>query len=525
VGGAVGSIGTYSFDVFLNSALEEESYVGPANDDIDSAQSVDSSFIQLPGGGQRGAVLGRTATLSGSIAEIEPNDNFWSAQDIDGGSWNVDFDPYIDESTVRPHISIQGTGDNSYDYYAFTVSTAGEYGIFDIDLSSGLDSWLDISDGFGNILYSSDDAGYDNGSYTGLDSLISYEFPAAGTYYVRVASCCDQPVQIGSAYTLQISLANHPVNPPSGSADTYSVSLDANQAVTIIGTSLTGGNIDISLLDNDGSVVASGTDDDLADVIDFSVGSSGIYYIQVSGDSAVEYSLVVTQSEAPGEGAAPHLADGARSSAVAEFVWCNARESHDVNDDGRVSPLDALAIINSLNAEGTRQLPSDSVSEPARLFYDVNRDGFISPRDALQVVNYLNAGGNSRTVGENAEVPVSDPTVDEQVTPAIPRVTDSAAKVVVKDTRPAAAFEFVTPPADCAPPLSVDSTTSNDKAMSADFWSDPDLRWVSDDKSSELDALTQEAMSQATATRRQLELQYRERLFEAYGRQRVGSGL
>jgi predicted outer membrane repeat protein len=208
-----------------------------------------------------------------------------------------------------------------------------------------------------------------------------------------------------------------------------------------------------------------------------------------------------------------------------EFVWCNARESHDVNDDGRVSPLDALAIINSLNAEGTRQLPSDSGSEPARLFYDVNRDGFISPRDALQVVNYLNAGGNSRTVAENAELTESVLTVDEQTTPALQRVTDSAAKVVVKDTRPAAAFEFVTPPADWTPPLSVDSTRPNDKAMSVDFWSDPDLRWVSDDKSSELDALTQEAMSQATATRRQLELQYRERLFEAYGRQRVGSGL
>jgi hypothetical protein len=208
-----------------------------------------------------------------------------------------------------------------------------------------------------------------------------------------------------------------------------------------------------------------------------------------------------------------------------EFVWYNARESHDVNDDGRVSPLDALAIINSLNAEGTRQLPSDSVGQTARLFYDVNRDGFISPRDALQVVNYLNAGGNSRTVALNAEVTAKAPTVDEQATPALPRVTDSAAKVVVKDTRPAAAFEFVAPPADWAPPVSADSTTSNDKALSADFWSDPDLRWVSDDKSSELDALTQEAMSQATATRRQLELQYRERVFQAYGRQRVGSGL
>ena len=220
------------------------------------------------------------------------------------------------------------------------------------------------------------------------------------------------------------------------------------------------------------------------------------------------------------------LNDGKRNpKSDSEFVWCNARESHDVNDDGRVSPLDALAIINSLNAEGTRQLPSDSVGHTARLFYDVNRDGFISPRDALQVVNYLNSGGDSRALPVNTEETVSDLTVNKQAAPAIPRVTDSAAKVVAKDTRPAAAFEFVTPPADWAPPVLADSTTTTDKALSLDVWSDPDLRWAPDEQRSELDALAQEAMAQAAAMRRELELQYRERIFEAYGRQQVGSGL
>ncbi|TWT97361.1 dockerin type I domain-containing protein [Neorhodopirellula pilleata] len=59
----------------------------------------------------------------------------------------------------------------------------------------------------------------------------------------------------------------------------------------------------------------------------------------------------------------------------------------DVNADGRVSALDALIVINALNA-----LANDNgVENGKRPFLDVNHDGSITAVDALQVINVLNA--------------------------------------------------------------------------------------------------------------------------------------
>lgn len=54
-----------------------------------------------------------------------------------------------------------------------------------------------------------------------------------------------------------------------------------------------------------------------------------------------------------------------------------------------VTPLDAILIINELNANGARALPPPTGPIPA--YWDVDGDNRISPLDALLVVNYLNA--------------------------------------------------------------------------------------------------------------------------------------
>ncbi len=64
------------------------------------------------------------------------------------------------------------------------------------------------------------------------------------------------------------------------------------------------------------------------------------------------------------------------------------RDPMDVNADGKVTPLDALMIINALNAHVQSRGPGVAGSR-----LDVNRDAVISPIDALLVVNYLSFGG------------------------------------------------------------------------------------------------------------------------------------
>lgn len=58
----------------------------------------------------------------------------------------------------------------------------------------------------------------------------------------------------------------------------------------------------------------------------------------------------------------------------------------DVNDDGRISSMDALLIINELNAKDR----SDSGDSRTTNFVDVNDDGRVSALDALTVINALN---------------------------------------------------------------------------------------------------------------------------------------
>ncbi len=74
------------------------------------------------------------------------------------------------------------------------------------------------------------------------------------------------------------------------------------------------------------------------------------------------------------------------------YPWHNGLNLRDVNDDGFITPVDSLQIINAINrGEGTA-LPLDRPRPLQKPFYDVNRDGFLSPLDALQVINYLNRG-------------------------------------------------------------------------------------------------------------------------------------
>ncbi len=70
VGGAPGSIGTYSFEVLVNAAYEDESNGGPSNNS--SPQDIDGSFISLPGGASRGAVLGTADGGPNYVASAEP---------------------------------------------------------------------------------------------------------------------------------------------------------------------------------------------------------------------------------------------------------------------------------------------------------------------------------------------------------------------------------------------------------------------------------------------------------------------
>ncbi|QDV45053.1 peroxidase [Stieleria neptunia] len=63
----------------------------------------------------------------------------------------------------------------------------------------------------------------------------------------------------------------------------------------------------------------------------------------------------------------------------------NVFDAEDVNDDGEVSAVDALIIINSINRDG---------GDDAQRFTDVNNDGRRSALDALRVINRIGRDRN-----------------------------------------------------------------------------------------------------------------------------------
>ncbi|TWT73866.1 GEVED domain-containing protein [Allorhodopirellula solitaria] len=75
-----------------------------------------------------------------------------------------------------------------------------------------------------------------------------------------------------------------------------------------------------------------------------------------------------------------------------QSIYQNPVDQYDVTGDGYVSAIDALRILNLINAREDTTSPF-SVSElttPPPDYYDVSGDGFITTVDVLQVINELN---------------------------------------------------------------------------------------------------------------------------------------
>jgi uncharacterized delta-60 repeat protein len=125
---------------------------------------------------------------------------------------------------------------------------------------------------------------------------------------------------------------------------------------------------------------------------------------------------------------------GSDTSAAQTFIinvgpfspWQNPISIDDVDANGTVSPLDALIIINEINANGAHTLgalanpPSGPVD-----YLDVNGDGVVSPLDALIIINDLNAetrAGGTTLATSSPAASVSPPNAA-----AVPIVTTAAA--------------------------------------------------------------------------------------------------
>jgi uncharacterized repeat protein (TIGR01451 family) len=92
--------------------------------------------------------------------------------------------------------------------------------------------------------------------------------------------------------------------------------------------------------------------------------------------------------------------------------WTNPHDRYDVNNDGYITPLDALILIREINSMDTLTTPpglGEAEASDYPYFVDVNGDGYLTPQDVLNVIRTLNELSEAAVSGA-VSAPASTPT-------------------------------------------------------------------------------------------------------------------
>lgn len=116
----------------------------------------------------------------------------------------------------------------------------------------------------------------------------------------------------------------------------------------------------------------------------------GLYYVEAvspSGRVLSDARREVTLAEGGSVGSVDFVAH------TGAISWQNPVRPTDVNGDGNLTALDALVLINYINAHGGNlSVPADDVPPP---YLDVDGNGLVTAADVLVVINQLNSAATS----------------------------------------------------------------------------------------------------------------------------------
>ncbi|WP_426026908.1 M10 family metallopeptidase C-terminal domain-containing protein [Brevundimonas sp. TWP2-3-4b2] len=299
----------------------------------------------LRGGGGNDELVASAANSGGGVDVLklfdEANSSIASAVSLDGAFARLPRDGVLD-AEVTPHATVVAETHGGLEYYAFTVG-ANTAVTFDIDGAS-FDSTLRIFNAAGTELADNDDAQYTGDKGPATDSLLTFTFAQAGTYYVQVGQYASAgatgyattPAPPGLTYTLHISVPGHAIQP-----------------TTLLGSQLFGDAGDDILRSSLGSdVLDGGIGTDTA----VFAGNRASYTVTVSGG-------VTTVSNAEGTDTVTNVerlqfADMVTNAAgVVEGLPINGTASADTLNgtagDDVINGLDGNDVINGLGGNDT----------------------------------------------------------------------------------------------------------------------------------------------------------------------------
>jgi Dockerin type I domain len=151
----------------------------------------------------------------------------------------------------------------------------------------------------------------------------------------------------------------------------------------------------------------------------------GNYSVQVAPAAGSQATSPTTQSVTISSAVPAAIADFGFASFVSS--WQNPSNRFDVNNDGFVSPIDALLVINDLNLRESRTLDQTDIAPP---YIDVDGDGNVAPIDVLQVINAIDqASGesesNAQVLSASVVVATGSPIPEGEFVPLDQTIVDS----------------------------------------------------------------------------------------------------
>jgi hypothetical protein len=330
VGGAGGSVGAYTVQVFLNTALELKQHDGPPNTTLATAQNLDSAFVALPKNASRGAVLGgngatfQTTTVfstdleSGTAGFVVNNNTGLSGRGT--GLWHLSTGRGSQSGHSATHSFYYGKGEGAGGggNYDTGVANAG----YLTSPSIALPANAQISAGFNYVLQTERFSGFDNADLlvstnggVSFSLLTRYSVTAESSVWraatpVNLSAYAGQTVQLRWSFDTVDSLNNDfegwyvddiqvQAQVPVPWNDYYSFTLGAGDSVALSLKTLSGVTPDLKLLGPNGSLLATGsggaTNVDRA-ISSILVSTPGTYYALVTGSPAATFSVVVTRN-------------------------------------------------------------------------------------------------------------------------------------------------------------------------------------------------------------------------------------
>lgn len=384
-------------DVLIGTAFNDELYGGNGFDLLRGGAGNDL----LDSGANSGAPVAILPTAGATLDTALPIDHFFT----------LAADPEIFDSTTVPHATLNvdvHTGNNEFDqetnrYVAVNVAAGATLTIDVDDAFFSVDTRVAIYDADGNQLASNDDgAALDPGSENSADSLLSFTFASAGTYYVEVTSFIAASHQQDS-FLVNFSLTSASV--PTGDVleggagnDTYVVYAATDQVVENSGegTDLVRSSVSYALADNvenltlTGAAAINGTGNGLANVI---IGNSAANLIigvgggdtLTGGAGADQFKFMDVSDSAPGT--ADLITDFRGGKKGGDKIDLSA-----IDANANTPADDAFHLVKAFTGQAGQMYASyDRQSGTTNIYLDV--DGDRSADMVIQLLGHMNPAG------------------------------------------------------------------------------------------------------------------------------------